>query len=84
MFDYYLTFRSVTGAQHGARLLERAGVSCLMGRTPKSISANGCGYVLRVRESDIRHAAAILRESGAPYQRIYQTGPGGALEEMLL
>ena len=46
MYDCYLTFRSITHAQKGSNLLTEAGIRHRMLRTPKTLSAQGCGYAL--------------------------------------
>jgi len=84
MPEYFITFRSVTGAQQGARLLGRAGVTYQLGRTPKSISALGCGYALRVRPNDAARAVGLLRRDGAPFQKVYQFPYGGVPAEVVI
>lgn len=84
MFEYYITFRSVTGAQQGARLLYQSGINCQMIRTPKSISVHGCGYALCVRANVVSQAVYVLRRNGVAFQRTYHSGADGTLEEVVL
>lgn len=72
MYDYFFTFRSVTSAMRGSRVLEAAGISALMVRTPKYLRQLGCGYSLRVREQELSLAAQALSAGEAPYQRLYR------------
>lgn len=72
MFDYYFTFRSVTAATQGSRVLERGGVSAVMLRTPKELRQQGCGYSLRVRSNTPARARKLLAQEGVRYQRIYR------------
>ena len=78
---YYITFRSVTYAQRGEKVLSDAGVRCTLLRTPKWMEAQGCGYSLRLWTEDIHFGVGILRRAGVPYRRVYIQLPDGTLEE---
>ena len=79
---YYVTFRSVTHAQRGERLLKKAGIRCNLLRTPRWMEVKGCGYSLRLWTGDIAAGVEILRREQIPMQKVYiQTGDG-TLEEM--
>ena len=67
----YITFRSITFAQQGQRLMEYAGIDCVLMRTPKLLQERGCGYCLRLRTSQTPRAMAVLKEKGARYSRVY-------------
>lgn len=69
MNGFYFTFRSVTAAQRGQRLLSSAGISAAIQRTPATLSVHGCGYCLRVSSRWVEQAAKTLRGSGV--QRCY-------------
>ena len=72
---YVITFRSVTLAQRGERVLTEAGQHCALARTPRWMEERGCGYSLRLRGSEWRSAAAALDRAGVEYRKIYrQTG----------
>jgi len=81
---YYITFRSVTFAQRGEELMKRAGIDCSLQRTPKSWSHRGCGYSLRVRDSDALSAVTLLRDSGVSFGKLYAIGDDGKVEERLV
>lgn len=81
MLDYYITFRSITRAQKGSRLLESAGFSCQLLRTPKVLSAQGCGYALRVPASQGVAAAETLRQNEIAFQRLYRLDGDGTYRE---
>ena len=83
-FNWLITFRSVTFAQKGERLLKKAGIDCAMQRTPKVLSQRGCGYCLRVHARDAMTAAELLRSNGAHYEKTYVIAEGGRPEERLL
>ena len=81
---YYVTFRSVTHAQRGERLLKNAGIRCNLLRTPRWMEARGCGYSLRLWTGDIAGGVELLRREQIPMQKVYiQTGDG-TLEELVL
>ena len=82
MYDCLFTFRSITAAQRGAAVLDRAGVHSQLSRTPKSISVKGCGYCLKVRERDCETAVQVLRQADAAVSARYRAGAGGVLEMM--
>ena len=71
---YCITFRSVTLAQRGERVLAGAGMRCTLARTPRWMEERGCGYCLRIRE-EWRAALAALDRAGVEYRKVYrQTG----------
>ncbi|MFI3313730.1 MAG: DUF3343 domain-containing protein [Eubacteriales bacterium] len=84
MLFCYITFRSITGAQLGAKLLNRAGLNHLMMRSPQSMAKNGCGYALRVRGGDFYTAVNLLQQGNAPYQKLFGDYGGAGMEEVAL
>lgn len=81
---YYITFRSVTAAQRGEKLMHRSGVRATLLRTPKWMESQGCGYSLRLWTDNVESAVALLREGGVPFRRVYVQLPEGSLEELEL
>lgn len=81
---YYVTFRSVTFAQRGERLLQEKRIRCTLLRTPKWMEERGCGYCLRLWTEDVRPALVLLREHGIPLRKVYLQGRDGQLEETAL
>ena len=79
---FIITFRSVTFAQRGERLLNRNNHRCVLQRTPKWMEQQGCGYSLRIKTEDIIPAVELLRENGVPLRKIYAQSPDGNLEEL--
>ena len=79
---YFITFRSVTYAQRGERLLNRRGERCSLKRTPRWMEEQGCGYSLRVQTGDITQAVGILREEQLPMRKVYRQREDGKLEEI--
>lgn len=79
---YYITFRSVTFAQRGERLLNRNGIHCTLQRTPRWMEAQGCGYCLRLWTNEVKRALKLLEESAIPLRRVYFQRSDGLLEEI--
>lgn len=79
---YLITFRSVTYAQRGERLLNRGGFSCSLRRTPRWMEEQGCGYALKVRLPELEAAMALLLERQIPIRRVYLQHPDGQMEEI--
>lgn len=74
----FITFRSITPAQRGQRVLASAGIECTLQRTPKQLAQQGCGYCLRLRPGEVVRAVALLREHGLPFSKVYagyESGP---------
>lgn len=72
---YYFTFRSVTPAQRAKRLLDLAGVSSALLRTPRVLAGSGCGYAIRLRPELGARAAMVLRQGGAAWSKCWQYSP---------
>lgn len=81
---YYITFRSVTTAQRGEKVLQKAGLRAVLLRTPKWMESQGCGYSLRIRTDELLPVVDLLREKAVVFRRIYVQNPDGTLEEVAL
>lgn len=79
-----ITFRSVTPAQRAERVLKEAGMDCMIQRTPRWMSDQGCGYSLRLRQEYAAQAAAMLQDQNITYQKIYLHRENGVYEELAL
>lgn len=84
MKNYLFTFRSVTYAQKGERILRRSGIDCVIRRTPKAITNKACGYCLQVRAQDLTRALELMQNSQAEFGRIYGVNYEGNFEELTL
>ena len=80
----FITFRSVTFAQRGEQILNKAGIRCNLQRTPKWMESQGCGYSLRVRETECDAAVSLLRDNQVNLRRVYVQQGNGKLEEVVL
>ena len=79
---YLITFRSVTYAQRGERLLNRWGERCSLKRTPRWMEEQGCGYSLRLQTGNIARAVSVLRGEQLPLRKVYVQCDDGGLEEV--
>ena len=84
MSYYYITFRSVTYAQRGERVLQAGKIRCTLQRTPRWMEEQGCGYCLRLRTKELAPAAELLAREGVPYRKLYVQTAQGRLEEVTL
>ncbi len=84
MKHYYITFRSVTFAQRGEKLLRKSAIRCSLLRTPRWMEEQGCGYALKIWTRDIGEAVQQLRSAQLPLRRIYVQAADGQLEEIAL
>ena len=78
---YYITFRSVTFAQRGERVLREERIRCTLQRTPRWMEQQGCGYCLRLWVSEVTPALHLLQKHGIPYRKVYIQGRDGQLED---
>ncbi len=79
-----ITFRSITPAQRGERLLQQAGIDCVLRRTPRWMESRGCGYSLRLRCHQASAALELLVSGGIPWAKLYRHLDGGRVEELQL
>ena len=79
---YYITFRSVTFAQRGEKLLTKNGIRCTLQRTPRWMEEQGCGYSLRLRTVDVIPAVELLRQNQVQLRKVYVQRGDGQLEEL--
>ncbi len=79
----YITFRSVTPAQRGQRVLMQGGIDCSLQRTPRWMEERGCGYCLRIRHGDMPQAVALLRGNALGFSKVY-AGTNDGVEELTL
>ena len=78
---YYITFRSVTYAQRGEKILSGANIRCNLQRTPRWMEEQGCGYCLRLWTDDPELALELLRSHQVPMRKVYAQRKDGQLEE---
>jgi hypothetical protein len=81
---YYITFRSVTFAQRGEKLLSRQNFRVSLLRTPRWMEEQGCGYALKLWSGDLPAAVQLLQDARIQLRRIYAQREDGHLEEVTL
>lgn len=81
MMTDYITFRSVTVAQRGEKILSAAGIRCAVRRTPRWMEEQGCGYCIRLSGADAKDALALLQKNQLSWRRVYHQREDGTLEE---
>lgn len=81
---YYITFRSVTYAQRGEKLLSRQNLRVSLMRTPRWMEEQGCGYALKLWTNDISAAVRLLREGRVQLRRVYSQLEDGRMEEVTI
>ena len=77
-----ITFRSVTPAQRADRVFRNAGIPCHLGRTPRWMEEQGCGYNLRIRYLELEDVMDLLKNHKISYRKVYIVGANGAMEEL--
>ena len=82
--EWLITFRSVTYAQRGEKVLKNGKIACRLQRTPKYLTERGCGYCLRLQETDVPAAVALLRRDKLSYEKLYALRADGSTEERVL
>lgn len=78
----YITFRSVTVAQRGERLLKSGGIDCVLQRTPRWMEERGCGYCLRIQPTEVAESLRRLKEGAVPFSKVYTRRSNGSVEEV--
>ncbi len=82
MTQYLITFRTLTQAQRAARLLERAGYTVTIRRTPAGLSASGCGYAINLRRG-VPEATEMLKRNGLWTGRLFRREQDGEYREVM-
>lgn len=81
MLYYLIMCRSLTYAQRIVKLLERSGIRGAILRAPHSIATDGCGYCVKISDSFISRAIAILRSNDLLPKRVFRLTQNGQYEE---
>ncbi|NCB63469.1 MAG: DUF3343 domain-containing protein [Clostridia bacterium] len=82
MVYYLIVCRSLTYAQRTAAVLERAGITARILRSPKSIAGEGCSHAVKVSERRLADALVLLRRADLPPRRVYLTDDDGSYREV--
>lgn len=84
MVYYLIVCRSLTYAQRTAAVLERAGITAHILRSPKGIDREGCSHAVKVAERNLADALVILGRAQLSPKRIYIMSSDGSYKEVLL
>ena len=82
MINYLMICRSLTYAQKAAKVLERAGMTVSVTRTPPGISEKGCGYCIKVPERRLSQALVMLKSADLAPTKIYVLFSDGNYSEV--
>lgn len=77
-----ILFRSLTYAQRGRLLLERAGITATVRKAPAAVTDRGCAYGLKLRTDRLSQALNTLKTAGADHGRVFAYQPDGTLLEV--
>lgn len=67
-----ITFRALTHAQRGAKILNANGCAASVTRPPQKLLSNQCGYAVKIHESCLVAAVKLLRETGLFSGRVFR------------
>ena len=81
---YYITFRSVTFAQRGEKLLTQRNLRVSLMRTPRWMEEQGCGYALKIWTRDLSAVLKLMQENGVRLRKVYAQREEGDMEEVRL
>lgn len=81
---YLLMCRSLTYAQRTAKLLESVGIVSFVMRTPQSVTTEGCGYCVKIKENVYKHALQILKKNDLMPKRIFRQEIDGRFAEVFI
>ena len=77
-----LVCRSLTYAQRAAKLLRKNGLFAAEAKVPQEISAEGCGYGVKVRPRDADKAISMLDEAGIAVRKVVGLYSDGSAREL--
>ena len=80
--SYLIVNRSLTQAQKTARALERAGITAIISRLPKQLSADGCNYCVKISEKRLSDALIVMERTGISKGKIYILNDDGTGSEV--
>ena len=84
MLHYLIMCRSLTYAQRAARVLERAGITAIVTKAPRSAVTEGCGYSVKVSESRLTDALYVLKNANLSPGKVFLLHRNGGVQEVAL
>ncbi|HIY16477.1 MAG TPA: DUF3343 domain-containing protein [Candidatus Intestinimonas stercorigallinarum] len=82
MVYYLIVCRSLTYAQRTAAVLERAGITGVILRTPRAIAGEGCGYAVKVSERRLAQALVLLNKAELRPRGVYIAESNGGYRQV--
>ena len=82
MVYYLIICRSLTYAQRTANVLERAGITAYIMRTPRTIAGEGCSHAVKISQRRLPDALRVLSRVGLSPQRIFILESDGSYREV--
>ena len=84
METVFITFRSITAAQRGGRILKEAQMRAALQRTPRWMQERGCGYSLKLSSLIAEAAVELLRQKGVQLVKVYAQSADSQIRELPL
>lgn len=84
METVFITFRSITAAQRGERILKEAQMKAALQRTPRWMQERGCGYSLKLGLGAAEMAVELLRQKGIQFVKVYAQNADSQVRELPL
>lgn len=84
METVFITFRSITAAQRGERILKEAQMRVTLQRTPRWMQERGCGYSLKLSGIIAAPAVELLRQKGGQFVKVYTQSGDSQVRELTL
>ena len=84
MIYYLIVCRSLTYAQRTAKTLERAGITAIVIKTPQNVTAEGCGYCVKISERRLTEALTTLRRYDLAPKRVFIQQSDGNVGEIAI
>lgn len=84
MISYLLICKSLTYAQRAAKVLEHSGITAIIMRIPQALSADGCGYCVKVSNKSLTTALIALKNGELYPVKIYVLYADGNYGEVRL
>ncbi|MFI3251474.1 MAG: DUF3343 domain-containing protein [Eubacteriales bacterium] len=84
MVYYLIICRSLTYAQRTSKVLERAGITSYILRTPKSISGEGCGHGVKIAQKNLEKTLTTLHRNDLTPKKLYITFGDNSYREVEL
>lgn len=84
METVFITFRSITAAQRGERILKEAQMRAALQRTPRWMQERGCGYSLKLSSPIAEAAVELLRQKGVQLVKVYAQSADSQIRELPL